>query len=157
MRNTSINMNFRTGTAGSCFPHFPKIIFIIKVADMSWINICLLFPDVKCLGISFINGSIEFIFRNFPDLGQQFPSPGNCLFFIVITETPITEHFKKGVMIAVFSNFFQVVMFSSSTNTFLTINHAFVCYFFLPQEDTFELIHSSIGKKQGRIVFRNYR
>jgi len=156
MRDTSINMNFRTGTAGTCFSHFPEVIFIVKVADMRGINIRFLLPELKSFAIGFIDGSIELIFRNFPDLGQQFPSPGNCLFFVVITKTPVTEHFKKGVMIAIFTNFFQVIMFSPGTNTFLAINHASIGYFLLSQEDTFELIHSRIGKKQRFIIFRNH-
>ena len=124
---------------------------------MSRINIGFIFPEIKCLFIGFMNCGIKFIFRHFPDFSQKFPCPGYCFLFIIITKTPVAQHFKKRVMITISADFFEIIVFSTCTNTLLAVYNSEISRFCLFQKYILKLVHSSICEKQGRITNGNYR
>lgn len=43
----------------------------------------------------------------------------------IVSKAPIAKHFEEGVMIYVFANVVEVVMFATSTNTLLRIRNTF--------------------------------
>ena len=51
----------------------------------------------------------------------------------------------------------EVVMFTSGADAFLAGGNPLVFNFTLTGKNIFELIHSGIGEKQGRVIKRNHR
>ena len=51
----------------------------------------------------------------------------------------------------------KVVMFASGTDTFLAGGSPLIINLALTGKNIFELVHAGIGKKQGRVIKRNYR
>ena len=48
-----------------------------------------------------------------------FPGIIDGTFFEIVTKTPVAQHLEHGVMIGVMPHFFQVVVLSTHTKTFL--------------------------------------
>jgi len=80
----------------------------------------------------------------------------DCLGLEIIIERPVAQHFKKGVVIGIFANFFKVVVFAADPQAFLSVGHAGILGGRQTDENILELIHSRIGKKQGLIADRDY-
>jgi hypothetical protein len=58
-------------------------------------------------------------------------------------------------MKSVLTYVFQVVMLAGDANALLRVYHTTMIRSFLPQEYGFELVHTGVGKDEGRIVLRN--
>ena len=107
-----VNVNFRTWTAWTGFPHFPKII-LFGCRNDSLLRHPLT-PDVGCILIcfqtigfvSFEISDIKRVFGKFINLRQKFPSPIDGFFFEVIPKRPIPQHFEHGVVVGVNTNLF---------------------------------------------------
>ena len=83
------------------------------------------------------------------------PGKSNGIFFEVITKRKIAKHLKKGVMTGSVTDVFQVVVFTAGPDTALRGYSAYIVTMFLTHEDTFELVHTRIGKEQGRVIMRD--
>ena len=70
-------------------------------------------------GIAFKNSDVELIYRYFVNRSEEFPSPANSFFFEVVSKRPIAKHFKHGVVVGVYTNFFEVVVFTRNAQAFL--------------------------------------
>src|SRR6266496_5996773 len=90
----------------------------------------------------FVNGGVKTLRRKFPALDHEFPRPFDRFLLEIITEAPIAEHLKKGVMICVESDVFEVVVFPSGTDAFLGIGDArrIPRRFLLPEKNGHKLI-----------------
>jgi len=87
---------------------------------------------------------------------QVFPCPVDCFFFEVITEGPVAEHFKHGVVVRIVSDFFQVIVLSAYAQTFLRVRDSLVFRRVVTQNNIFKLVHTRVGKHQGRVVFYHH-
>src|ERR1700712_253386 len=72
--------------------------------------------------IPFEVGDVQSIRTQTVDFCKKLPSVSNSLLFEVIAETPIAQHLKEGMMVAVFANIVEVVVLAPGTNTFLGID-----------------------------------
>ena len=79
------------------------------------------------------------------------------LFFEIITEAEIAQHFKKGMMPCRIADIFQVVMLAACTHTALAGRRPYIFALFTSKEHVLKLHHAGIGEQQGRIVARNQR
>src|SRR5262245_27418097 len=98
-------MYLRARTAGSRISHLPEIFLTSKEQEVRWVKARLALPYVTGLVITrditlivLKTSSVELIFGQAPNIGQQLPGPGNGFLFIIIAERPVAEHFKEGVM-----------------------------------------------------------
>ena len=151
----------RTGIA-----HHPEIIFLVSVNDMNrWIEpssekepgpmiVRFLIEFTRFVRLGKINRGIKTLGRQFPALHHQFPCPLDRFFFEIIPKAPVPEHFKKGVMIVIEPDVFQIVMLSTSANTFLGVRYPrwVPWHFLLSEKNRDELVHPGIGEKQIRRV-----
>ena len=125
-------MNFGTRTTRTCIAHFPEIIFFITVNDAVFGNI--FFPHSSSFLVtrksfarsSFKHGNIESIFVEFQYFGEVFPRPRNGFSFKIVAKRPVAQHFEHGVVVSVVSYFFQIVVFTAYTQTFLRIGNAWI-------------------------------
>src|SRR5437667_5393623 len=108
----------------------------------------------RLTGPRFVNGRVNSLRRESPAFNNKLPRPLDRLLLEIITEAPIPQHLKKGVMICVESDVFEVVMFPSGANAFLRVGDArrIPRRFLLSEKNGHELVHASIGEKQiGRV------
>src|SRR5438132_14417116 len=116
--------------------------------------VCFLVEPAWLARPRFVNGGVKTLRRKFPALDHELPCPLDRFLLEIITEAPVTEHLKKGVMIGVESDVFEVVMFPSGTNAFLRVGYArgLPRRLLWAEENGHELIHSGIGEKEIRRV-----
>jgi tetratricopeptide (TPR) repeat protein len=152
-----VKMNFGTRTARAGIAHFPEVGLSAKAHDAVLGKSRNAGPDLRRFVIVLIDRHKETVHRKLPNLGQKLPSPGNCLFLVIVSKGPIAEHFKKGVMVCVAAHFIQIIVFSRNANALLGIGHALIGFGIVAQEAGFELVHSRIDEHQGRIILRNHR
>ena len=88
---------------------------------------------------------------------QIFPCPADRFFLEVIAERPVTKHFKHGVVVRIVSYFFQVIMLSAYTQTFLRVRDSLVFRRMVTQNNIFKLVHTRVRKHQGRVIFNHHR
>ena len=77
--------------------------------------------------------------------------------FEIITETEVTHHFKESMVTCGIADVFQVIVFATGAHAFLRGHGTAVWAFVKAQKHVFELVHTSIGKEQGRVVMRHER
>src|SRR5439155_17429635 len=99
-------------------------------------------------GIWAIDGGVETLRRKFPALDHKFPGPFDRFLLEIITEAPVAQHLKKGVVICVEADIFEVVMFPSSANALLRVGHAgwLPRGLLLAEKNGHELIHPGVGE-----------
>ena len=91
-------MDFSAGTARPGISgRTPKVVFFTQAYNSIFRNACFT-PDVKGFIIVTENSYPESGRRDFQDLRNVFPCPGNYFFLKIITETEIPKHFKKGAV-----------------------------------------------------------
>src|SRR5687768_11076112 len=150
-------MDLATGTAGAGFAHFPKIFFRAETAHPLGWKAADLEPKLLSLVVIEIDGRVEFVFRKVPLFCQKLPRPLDRVGVVIVAKGPIAEHFKKGVVISVPPDGFEIVMLAADAQTFLRAGGARVRETLLSQKDVLKLDHAGVGKKQSRIFFRHQR
>ncbi len=99
---------------------------------------------------------IEFVLVYLHHFSQELPSPCYGFLLEIVAERPVTHHFEHGVMIGVTAHFFQIVVLTGHTQTLLDISHTRSLARVVTQENILKLIHTRIGKHQGRVILYNY-
>ena len=159
---TKVDMNFGTRSARSCITHFPEIIVLVAVDDMIFrqelfpIGSGFVVTAQSFFGTSFEYGCVEMFRIQFQDIYQIFPCPTDGFFLEVIAERPVTEHFEHGMMVSIVSYLLQVIVLSAYAQTFLRVRDSFVFRRVVAQNNIFKLVHTRIGKHQGRVVFNHH-
>mmetsp|Transcript_3069 Transcript_3069/g.8674 ORF Transcript_3069/g.8674 Transcript_3069/m.8674 type:complete len:252 (+) Transcript_3069:2299-3054(+) len=164
--SNAIKVDFGTRSTGSRGTHFPKIILGAKRQDSGFGQV--LQPQLtsflvgRRLFIAFKIGGVQSFGVEFEFLREALPGHVNGPLFEVITKGPVSQHFKKGVMVHVLSDVVQVIVLASRANAFLCVDGAFQCAHFQiriasAQKQRLVLIHSGIGKEQRWIVDRYTR
>src|SRR4029450_4969904 len=150
-------MDLAARPAGARFTHLPKILFDAETAHPLSRKSADLEPELLRFVVVEIDGSVEFVFRKTPFLGQKFPRPLDCFSFVVVAKGPVAEHFKKGVVIRVPPHGFGIVMLAADAQTFLRAGGTHIGSTFLTEKNIFKLDHAGVGKKQSRVFFRHQR
>ena len=152
---TAIQVNLAAGAARSCVAHGPKILFFTQ-PDHSFVgNTNLFVPQIIGFIVICINRSVEFLRRQAITIGHQVPGKIDCLFFKVVPEGEIPEHFEKGMVSGRIPDVLQVVVLSAGPDTLLGSCGANILPLFFSEEGAFELNHSRIGEQKGWIVLGN--
>lgn len=160
------NITYRTWTARTGRTHFPEVILGIEWQNaLSWE---VLEPDV--LGFFIRRGlfvtakvrSVESRGIHLVFLRQTLPCHFDGFLLEVVSERPVSQHFKEGVVVDILTDIVQVVVFSTSTDALLGVDGTLQrrhgkTWIASSQEKWLVLIHTSIGEKQSRIVHRNTR
>ena len=159
---TEVDMDFRARSAWSCITHFPEVVMLVTVYDMILRHVLC---PVTCSFVvafkSFFRASFEHccikVFRvNLEYINQELPCPRDSFLLEIIAERPVTQHFEHSVVVCVVTHFFQVVMFSAHTQTFLRVCHTLVFGRMISQYNVLELVHTCIGKHQCRVVLNHH-
>ena len=105
-------------------------------------------PDHLCLVIFLINRYKKSFFRQFQYINTKFPCPFDSLFLKIVTERPVSKHFKECTVSCCFTDIFDI----TCTDTLLTVSHSSLRRLFLSCKIWLQWCHSGIDKKQAVIV-----
>ena len=89
----------------------------------------MFFPEGEGLVVVFIDGDPDFFWVEGEDVSRDVPGEGDRLFFEVIAEGKVAEHFKEGEVAGGVADVVQVVVFASDADTFLGRGRAAVIAF----------------------------
>ena len=143
-----VEMDFGAGTAGAGFAHFPEVVLFTEAQDVVGIHIGAGAPDVGGLVIGGINGDPEAVLRHFPDLGQEFPGPGDGFALVVVAEGPVAEHLEESVVVGVAADLLEVVVLAGDADALLGVGDALPRRLARAKEDFLELVHAGVGEQQ---------
>ncbi len=158
-----VDVNFRTGTAGTRVAHFPEIIVTVSVDDVAFGQ--MLLPDGSGLVIALQTfGSVALEYGGVQTLGIEFqyvheifPGEVDGLFLEIIAERPVAKHLEHGVMISVVTHFLKVVVLARHAKALLAVGHALRLGDAVAQYNILELVHARVGEHQGGVVFQHHR
>ena len=114
-------------------------------------------PLQTLLRRSLKDGDIEPILRKLVHLCQQLPRPGDDFLLEVVTEGPVTQHLKHGVVIGVVSHSGEIVVLTAHAQALLRVGYPRIFPRGIPEDDVLKLIHPRIGKHKGRIPLQDHR
>ena len=157
-----IDMQLRAGTAWAGLTHHPEVVLLVPGNDVDGgiesLGSEKLRPEGMSLSVEggritfgrLIDRSVEPLRRKFPDIDEEFPSPGDRLFLKVIAEGPVPEHLEKGVVIGVEADILQIVVRAARADAFLGVGcpRGSVGAGSGAQEDRHELVHASIREEE---------
>ncbi len=163
-----IDVDFGARTAGAGVAHHPEIVLLVAIDDVNGGieagGTELPGPDLPGFlvplgrvapgGVRLVDGGVEAFGREFPDVDNEFPGPGDGFLFEVVAERPVPEHFEERVVVGVEADVIEVVVFSAGADALLRVGGAAggVRAFDLAEEDRDELVHARIGEEEVRRV-----
>jgi hypothetical protein len=114
----------------------------------------VLIEFTRLAGTWFVHGRVKSLRRKFPAIDHKLPRAFDRFLFEIIAKAPVAEHFEKGVVIGVESDIFEVVMFASGADAFLSVSNSrrIPRRFLLAEKDRHELVHAGVREKQIRCV-----
>ena len=75
----------------------------------------------------------------------------------VVTEGPVPQHLKHRVMIGIMSDFLEVIMLATYTQTLLRVSYSGMLDRSITKDDILELVHPSVSKHQGGVALDHHR
>ena len=111
--------DFAARTAWPRVTHRPEVIVRRDTDDTLFRKARNLAPQVERLIICVINRGRQARWIKPPFLGQQRPSMGNRLFFEIIAEREVPEHFKECVVARRVADIVQIIMLAARPHAFL--------------------------------------
>ena len=158
-----VDMDFAAGTAGTRIAHLPEIVVLVAQQDVVLRQVA----QPRAAGVLVQGGAVGFVALedggvedgsiDLVHLGQQLPCPINGLVFEIVAETPVAQHLEHGMVAAVMSDGFQVVVFAAHAQAFLCIGCTGKLGSGVAQEDVLELVHARVRKHQGGVVLDYHR
>ena len=147
-----VDMDLRAGATGTGLAHLPEVIVLVTIKypllrqQLCPGIICLLITLQTLLRCSLKDGDIEPILGQPVHLRQQLPSPRDDLLLEVISEGPVPQHLKHGMVVGVVSYGGEVIVLTAHAQALLRVGYPRVLPRSIPQDDVLELIHPRIGK-----------
>ena len=115
----TVQVNLATWPARTRFAHLPEIVFLPKAPNAFERQSADLEPQLRRFVIVAKNRRPEFVLGQAPFLAEQLPGPLDRLGLVVIAKGPVAQHLKKGVVMSVPSDGFQIVVLAAYPQTFL--------------------------------------
>ena len=95
----------------------------------------------------------KFVDREFEFFREEFPCPSDRLYFEVVTEREVTEHFEECMVTRRSADVLNV----TRTNAFLARRDTRMRRFHFARKERFERSHTRTNHQKSRIIFRNER
>ena len=153
----AVEVDFAARAAGAGLAHLPEVFFLAEAAHSFARQAADLEPELLGFVVVEIDRGVEFVFRQTPLLGQQFPGPVDRLGFVVVAERPVAEHLEKRVVIGVAADVFEIVVLAADADALLRAGGARVGSALLAEKNVLELDHAGVGEQQRRVVVGHQR
>ena len=148
----AVEVDLGAGAAGAGAV-LPEVVGLAEANDVSGIDADAVDPDVVCLLVVLVDGGPEELLGDLQGLGQEFPSPRNCLVFEVIAEGEVAQHLKEGAVAGGMADALKV----RSTDALLAGANAGARGLLLTREIFLHGCHTGVDQEQGFIVDRHER
>ena len=152
------------GTARAGIAHRPEVVGSVRsplvvtdAHDAIGRYTDLFFPDVEGFIVSRVDGHQQALFRQLQHLGQEAPCKLDGILLEVVAEAEVAQHFEEGVVTSGIADVFQIVVLTTGTHATLGSRRAIVGTLVCAKEHVLELVHTRVGKQQGRVVMRYQR
>jgi hypothetical protein len=90
----------------------------------------------------------EALRRDAPDLGEQFPAPGERVLLEVVAEGPVAQHLEHRVVVGIETDVLEVVVLAAGADAFLGVGHALPRGGLVAEEVGHELVHAGVREQQ---------
>ena len=147
-----VDVDFRTGAAGTSVAHGPEIILFSQAEDSIGSEADVFFPVFECVIVILENRNVKTIFGQPDGFGEKLPSVYDGVLFEIIAEGKVAEHLEKSVVPGCAPDHFEVVVFSPGAHAFLYRNGPFGVPGFITEKNIFELDHARVGEKKSWVV-----
>jgi hypothetical protein len=104
-----------------------------------------------------INRHQQFVFWQAEFFVDNIPGEFNCIFFEIIPEREIPEHFKECMVTRRITDILKVVVLAARANGFLRRSCTRVIARFLTGKNILERHHARVDEHQCRVVLRHKR
>ena len=133
----------------------PEVVFLAQTHHVVGGDAHLLGPDIVSLVVLFIHRDVQAVLRNGHPLvrSQELPCPGNDLFFEVILEGEVAQHFKEGAVAGSDANALDI----RGADALLAGGHAVTGRLFLSQKPLFHRCHAAVDEQQAGVVLGHQR
>ena len=130
-----VDVDLGAGAAGAGVGHHPEVVLLVAVDDVD-VGIEadgaeFFGPEVPAFFIAvgrvafflvrLVDGGEDAARGEFEALDDEFPAPGDSLFFEVVAKGPVPEHLKEGVVVGVEAHVFEVVVLAASADALLRV------------------------------------
>ena len=153
---SSIDEHLAVWSTRSCLASWsPPVVFTRHKVD-SFLRNSKAFPLIGCYCISwyfvvaFEDCDAELIYRDFKNLCHKLERVLDHLFFEVIAERPVTQHFEECEMVWI-----SYTIDVSCSDTLLIITKSLSCRMISSKKVWNKWMHSCCSEKDCRVVFRN--
>ena len=150
--NAAVIVDFGAGAAGAG-ADFPEVVLFSETVNVVFGNAYHIAPIVIGFIVLVINGDIKAFLRKLHNLGEELPRPCNGLFFEIIAEAEVAQHFKISAVAVVLAHAVNI----RGADALLAGGHAVAGGFFLPKEPLFHRRHAGVYKQKAFVVLRQKR
>ena len=154
---TAVVMDFGAGAARTGVAHFPEVGVSVEAHDAVIREAGHVLPNLPSFVIVLVHGREQAFLRELPNFGQEFPSPSNGFFLVVVAKAPVAEHLEEGVVVVVAAHHVEVVVLTGHAEALLAVACALPTLRIVAQEDGLELVHARVREHERRVVMRNHR
>ena len=148
----AVIINFRAGTARTRAV-LPEVVLFAEADHMVGVHADGFGPNVIRFVIVFINADIKLFGVHFHDLRAEFPRPRDNLFFEIVAEREVAEHFKIGAVTRGFADVFNV----GRANALLAGGYALSRRRNFAGEIFFHGRHTGVNQQKTFVVLGNQR
>src|SRR5688572_17671542 len=107
---TVIVEDLAAGSARTRITHAPEVVLLAETVNPLFGNTFLFMPKIGGLIVVLKDDDVKALFWNLQLLRQEVPREVNRVFFEVISEGEVSEHFKEGVVAGRVTDVFEVVV-----------------------------------------------
>ena len=160
---TAVEVNLRTGAAGTRVTHLPEVVVLVAVDDV--VGRHMLEPEGRSLLVAgkvltlvtLKDGDVEVLGVDFQHIDQVFPCHVDGSLLEIVTEGPVAQHLEHGVVVRVVAHLLQVVVLATDAETLLGVGAAAGLGVTAAQDDVLPLVHAGVGKHKGGVVLDDHR
>ena len=146
----AVEVDLGAGAAGAGAV-LPEVVLLAEPRDPLRRDADGLVPEIEGLVVLFIHGREELFRRDLKGDGQKFPRPRDRLFFEVIAEGEVAEHFEIGAVPGGMADALEV----GGTDAFLAGADAMARGFDLAGEVFLHRGHAGVDEQEGFVVLRD--
>jgi len=168
-----VDVDLGARTAGAGLAHHPEVVLLAAVDDVhlrveahraelrrpQLPGLLVALGRVLLGRIGLVDGRVDALRRELPDLDHQLPGPVDGVLLEVVAEGPVAQHLEEGVVVGVQAHVIEVVVLAAGADALLGVGRAGVerrdgsgplgdVGLALAEEDRDELVHAGIGEQQ---------
>ena len=160
---TAVEMYLRAGATWTRITHLPEVVMLVAIDNMiGWYMLCpvtcgFVVASQMLLRRALEDSNIEIFGVQVEYVDEIFPCVVYSSLLEIVTKAPIAKHLKHRMMVGVMADFLQVIMLSADAEALLRVGAAARLGVTCTEYDVLPLVHTGVGKHQGRVILDYHR